>query len=73
MPTSKSSSSPILLNIPPEYDIFGGRSEERSELLRKVRMYADYEQIEELLCDLGLKKLDMLHVEGSGHVIVFEK
>ena len=55
------------------FDLYDFTGEERSELLRKVRMYADYEQIEELLCDLGLKKLDILHIEGSGHVIVFEK
>lgn len=55
------------------FEIYDFSDEERSTLLRKVRMYADYEQIEELLCDLGLKKLDMLHIEGSGHVIVFQK
>lgn len=54
------------------FDLYDFTDGERSELLRKVRMYADYEQIEELLCDLGLKKVDMLHIEGSGHVIVFE-
>ena len=55
------------------FDLYDFSDEERSELLRKIRMYADYEQIEELLCNLGLKKLDMLHIEGSGHVIVFQK
>lgn len=55
------------------FDLYDFSDEERSTLLRKVRMYADYEQIEELLYDLGLKKRDLLHIEDSGHVIVFEK
>lgn len=55
------------------FELYDISSEEKSSLLRKVRMYADYKHIEELLSDLGLKKLDMLHFEGSGRVIVFEK
>jgi len=53
------------------FDLYGFSAEERTSWLRKVRMYADYEQLKELLLDGGMKLINAY--DNNEVILVFEK
>lgn len=55
------------------FEKYGFTSAEAKDLLRKVRLFSDVEQVKELLRSNGLSLIDQKNDEKLGHIIVFEK
>ena len=55
------------------FDKYGFTPEEARAWLCKVRLFADVDQVKELLINKGLSLVDQKDDESLGHIIVFEK
>lgn len=52
---------------------YGFSTEEAMDWLRKVRLFAEVEQIEALALDMNLRVIDKKSDVKLGHILVFEK